>query len=75
MKVETPINERSCILAAVALLALAQFGMAQSDKHLSNAESVKAAIVRPLPAYPELARQLKLRAMRHEGLRFGGRYG
>jgi TonB family protein len=61
MKVKRSLNKTSRMLAAAfALLALSPFAMAQADKHLSRVESVKAAISKPQPEYPELARQLKL---------------
>jgi len=46
--------------AAIALFAIAQLASAQSEKHLSNAEAMAAALTKPQPEYSPIAKQLKL---------------
>jgi len=49
-------------LAAVAtfLIAVAQMATADSEKRLSPSESIAAAVNKPQPEYPAIAKQLKL---------------
>ncbi len=54
MKVSTKL------FAATALLAIVQLASADSEKHLTPAESIAAATVRPQPEYSAIAKQLKL---------------
>lgn len=47
-------------IAAVALLANAGLAFADSEKHLTPTESLAAAISKPQPEFPAIAKQLKL---------------
>lgn len=58
----TSLNNSTGVSLALAtgLLALSSVLMAQSDKHLSHAEALSAAISKPQPEYPAMAKQLKV---------------
>jgi len=47
-------------LAGTALLAIVQLASADSEKHLTSSESMAAAVSKPQPEYPAIAKQLKL---------------
>ncbi len=51
---------RTTLLTATALLAVAQLVAADSEKHLTASESMAAAVSKPQPEYPAIAKQLKL---------------
>jgi TonB family protein len=48
------------VAAATVLLAIAQMASADSEKHLSPSESLAAAVNKPQPEYPAMAKQLRL---------------
>jgi TonB family protein len=48
------------LMGAVMVFAAAQFALADAEKHLSAPDSLAAAISKPQPEYPVIARQLKL---------------
>lgn len=47
-------------VAASFVFAIAQMALADGEKHLSPSESIAAAINKPQPDYPAIAKQLKL---------------
>jgi protein TonB len=47
------------LVTALSVLAVAQVAPAE-EKHLSNQESMSAAVSKPQPEYPAIAKQLKL---------------
>ncbi len=56
------LKARISVLAlplAVHLVGLPQMGMAE-DKHLNHSQSLNAAISKPQPEYPPMAKQLKV---------------
>ncbi len=54
--------KRTKRLVAVAtfVFAVAQMAAADSEKHLTPSESIAAAVNKPQPEYPAIAKQLKL---------------
>lgn len=55
------MNKRTILLTtALTVFAAVQVASADSEKHLSASESLSAAINKPQPAYPQIAKQLKL---------------
>jgi periplasmic protein TonB len=48
------------LMTALSVLAAVQLAAADGEKHLSASESISAAISKPQPEYPAIARQLKL---------------
>jgi TonB family protein len=54
------LRKTSIVAAATFLFAAAQIVSADSVKHLSPQESISAAVAKPQPEYPQLAKQLRL---------------
>ena len=52
--------KRTTFFAAAAVFAIAQLASADSQKHLSTSEAMAAAVSKPQPEYPAIAKQLKL---------------
>ena len=52
--------KRTKFFAATALLAVAGLASADSEKHLSTAEAMAAAVSKPQPEYSAIAKQLHL---------------
>ena len=48
------------VAVATFLVAVAQMASADSAKHLSQSESIAAAVTKPQPEYSAIAKQLKL---------------
>jgi protein TonB len=51
---------RTRFFAAAALLSVAGIAFADAEKHLSSSEAMAAAVSKPQPEYPAIAKQLKL---------------
>jgi protein TonB len=47
-------------MTALSVLAMTQSASADTERHLSAQESIAAAISKPQPDYPAIAKQLKL---------------
>jgi TonB family protein len=56
MKIQTAL----IVAAATFIISTGQIVAADSVKHLSPQESISAAVTKPQPEYPQLARQLRL---------------
>jgi protein TonB len=55
------MNRRTILLTtALTVFAAAQVASADTEKHLSASEAITAAINKPQPVYPVIAKQLKL---------------
>jgi protein TonB len=54
---------RTKLFLTTALLAVAGMAYADSEKHLTPSESIAAAVSKPQPEYPAIAKQLKLEGM------------
>jgi len=54
------LRMKHLVAAATVLLAASGIAAADSEKHLTPSESMAAAVSKPQPEYPPIARQLKL---------------
>lgn len=54
------LRTKNLVAAATFLLAVAQMASAESEKRLSPQESIAAAVTKPQPDYPVMAKQLRL---------------
>jgi protein TonB len=54
------LRTKTLVATAAFLAAMAQMASADAEKHLSASESLAAAMTRPQPEYPTMAKQLRL---------------